>query len=63
MRGIHVNSCNAFEVVGFGAFSGPSHSTFHVKKHPTYMSLMGLDLLFSLKIHMNYICEQKIMKK
>jgi hypothetical protein len=24
---------------------------------------MGLDLLFSLKIHMNYICEQKIMKK
>jgi hypothetical protein len=46
---------NAVEVVGFGAFYGATHTTFHVKKHPTYMSLMGLDLLFSLKIHMNYI--------
>jgi hypothetical protein len=63
MRGIPVNSFNAFEVVGFGAFCGATHSTFHVKKHPTYMSLMGLDLLFSLKIHINYIFKQKIMKK
>jgi hypothetical protein len=55
MRGVPINFLNAFEVVGFGAFCGATHSTFHVKKHPTYMSLMGLDLLFSLKIHINYI--------
>jgi hypothetical protein len=36
-------------VVGFGAFCGATHSAFCVKKHPTYMSLMGEDLLFSLK--------------
>jgi hypothetical protein len=55
MKGIPINSFNAFEVVGFGAFYGAIHITFHVKKHPTYMSLMGLDLLLSLKIHINYI--------
>jgi hypothetical protein len=42
-------------VSGFGAFYGATHSTFHVKKHPTYLSLMGKDLLFSLKIHINFI--------
>ena len=55
MRGIHVNSLNAFEVVSFGAFCGATQSTFYVKKHPTYMPLMGFELLFSLKIHINYI--------
>jgi hypothetical protein len=39
IRGFPTNSYNVFEVVGFGAFHGATHSTFHVKKHPTYMSL------------------------
>jgi hypothetical protein len=55
MRGIPIKSFNAIEVVDFGAFCDAIHSTFHVKKYPTYMSLMGLDLLLSLKIHINYI--------
>jgi hypothetical protein len=40
MRGFPSNSFNVFEVVGFGAFYSATHSTFHVKKHPTYVSLM-----------------------
>jgi hypothetical protein len=42
------------EMVGFGGFCGETHSNFHVKKHPTYMSLTGYDLIFSLKIHINF---------
>jgi hypothetical protein len=41
MRGLSYNSSNVFEVVDFGAFCGATHYTFHVKKHPTYMSLIG----------------------
>jgi hypothetical protein len=47
-----------------GLFCGATHSTFHVKKHPTYMSLTREDFLsFSLKIHINFISRQKIIKK
>jgi hypothetical protein len=37
MRGFPTN----FEVASFGAFCGAIHSTFHVNKHPTYMSFLG----------------------
>jgi hypothetical protein len=41
IRGFPSNSYNVAEVVGYGAFCGATHSTFCVKKHPIYMSLMG----------------------
>jgi hypothetical protein len=59
MRGFLCNSSNVFKVVGFGTLYGATHSTFHVKKHPTYMLLMKEDLLsFSLKIHHGLIWSQ-----
>jgi hypothetical protein len=54
MRGIPINFFSAFEVAGFGAFCGATHSTFHVKKHPTYVT-NGVRLTFlfenSYKFH------------
>jgi hypothetical protein len=55
IRGLPSNSYNIFGMVGFGAFCGTTHNTFCVKKHPTNMSPMGEELLFSLKIHINFI--------
>ena len=66
IRGFPSNSYNVFGVVGIGAFCGATHNTFFVKKHPTYMSPMDEDLLFSLKIHTNFIYflkYEKVIKK
>ena len=35
------DSLPTLEASSFGAFYSATYSTFHVKKHPTYMSLMG----------------------
>jgi hypothetical protein len=46
MRGIPINSFNAFEVVSFGAFRGATHSIFHVKKKPHMYVTNGVRLTF-----------------
>jgi hypothetical protein len=63
MKRFPSNSSYVFEVVGFGALCGAIHSTFRVNKHPTYMSLIGEDLLFSLKIHISFFDKKKMKKK
>ena len=60
MRRFPSNSSYVFEVVGFGVLCGAIHSTLCVNKHPTYMSLIGEDLLFSLKIHISFFDHKKM---